>query len=134
MTTFSPEFIAAKIKFGALLEQYGWTSVDESKQDWAVGTATKEFETIVAPNTAVAYFSPSREYLAMLGGTFVSKGEDAFSAMWMPVPNGITDAELAELAKKYAMESERRIGEAWSVRLLRQRQAAEAKNQERAPV
>ncbi|MGP0171204.1 hypothetical protein ACSVIJ_04900 [Pseudomonas sp. NCHU5208] len=125
MTTFSPEFVAAKIKFGALLEQYGWTSVEEHKQDWAIGTATKEVATIVAPNTAVAYFSPSSEYLAMLGGTFVSKGEDAYSAMWMPVAHGITDEELAELAKKYAEESERRIGNAWSVRLLRQRQEAE---------
>lgn len=125
MTTFSPEFIAAKIKFGALLKQYGWTPVEEEKQSWAVGTATKEVQTIVAPNTAVAYFNPSREFLALLGGTFVSKGEDAFSAMWMPVPHGVTDEQLAELAQKYAEEAERRIGNAWSVRLLRQRQAAE---------
>lgn len=41
------------------------------------------------------------------------------------MPHGITDAELADLAKKYAEESERRIGDAWSVRLLRQRQASE---------
>lgn len=125
MTTFSPEFIAAKIKFGALLEQYGWTSVEADKQSWAVGTATKEVQTIVAPNTAVAYFNPSKEFLALLGGTFVSKGEDAFSAMWMPVPHGVSDEQLAELAQKYAEEAERRIGNAWSVRLLRQRQAAE---------
>ncbi len=124
MTTFSPEFIAAKTKFGVLLEQYGWTSVEEQKQSWAVGTATKEVETIVAPNTAVAYFNPSSEHLALLGGTFISKGEDAFSAMWLPVPHGVSDEQLAELAKKYAEEAERRIGSAWSVRLLRQRQTA----------
>lgn len=78
MTTFSPEFIAAKIKFGALLEQYGWTSCGRLSRTGLLGTATKEFETIVAPNTAVAYFSPSRENLAMLGGTFVSKGGRCF--------------------------------------------------------
>lgn len=125
MTTFSPEFIAAKTKFGALLEQYGWTPVEEEKQSWAIGTALKTVETIAAPITGVAYFNPASEYLALLGGTFVSRGEDAFSAMWMPVPHGVTDEQLAELAQKYAEEAERRIGNAWSVRLLRQRQAAE---------
>jgi hypothetical protein len=36
----------------------------------------------------------------------------------------VSDEQLAELAKKYAEEAERRIGSAWSVRLLRQRQTA----------
>lgn len=120
MASFSPEFIATKIKFGKLLEQYGWTPVEESRQGWAVGTATKVVETIAAPITAVAYFNPAGDSLALLGGTFVSKGEDVFSAMWMPVTHDISDEALAELAGKYAAEAERRISQAWSVRLLRQ--------------
>lgn len=126
MTTFSPEFIATKIKFGALLEQYGWTTKDDNEQGMAVGTATKEVETIVAPITAVAYFNPASDYLALLGGICTSKGENVLGCMWMPVAHGISDEELAALAKKYAEEAERRIGTAWSVRLLRNKLAAEA--------
>lgn len=118
MTTFSPEFIAAKIKFGALLEQYGWTPVDEREQDWAVGTASKEVESITNPITVTAYFNPSSNYLALLGGTFTT-------TMWLPVPHNVTDSELAELALKFAEEAEHCIGQIWTVGLLRKRQAAE---------
>ena len=119
MSIFSTEFIATKIRFGALLAQYGWTTKDHCEQALAVGTATKVMETIAAPINAVAYFSPSRDHLAVLSGTCTSAGEDVMATMWMPVAHNVSDEDLTVLARAFAAEAHRCFGNASSVRLLR---------------
>lgn len=119
MTTFSDQFITAKMKFAELLRERGWTPVPEKEQGYLCAVASKDFETYVGTKTALAFFNPSTESLGSIKGDYQSEGRNALSTLWLSVGADATDEALASLADGFVLEAESTIAETYAMRLMR---------------
>ncbi|MCA3186379.1 MULTISPECIES: hypothetical protein [unclassified Cupriavidus] len=101
------------------LAELGW------QKDSIVDAFSKTFETVVAPKKASVWLSFDQEGNRwwLRNGEFTSAGENVLAACHAIIPIGMPPNEIQKAVEALVAEMEYRITGAYSVRLLRQRDA-----------
>jgi hypothetical protein len=96
------------------LARHGW------QKDRIVDAFSKTFETIVAPKKASLWLSFEAELDRwwLRHSDFTSAGENVLAACYAIFPAGMPQAEVEQTVANLVTEMERKIGGAFSVRLL----------------
>lgn len=116
---FSNEYMEIKGRIAEQLIAAGWSAIDDLSMNHTAAVAQKDYETVVGTKTAIAYATPTKEAICILGGTYESEGRNVLSTTTFVVTQGMGPDALAEGVIGFHHKTDAVVADTYAMRLLR---------------
>jgi len=115
----SDDYMEVKRSIADQLIAAGWSAVDALSMNHTAALAIRDYETAVGTKTAIAYATPSKEAVCILGGTYDSEGRSVLTTTTVLVTYVIDPDALAAGVTGFHQKVDAAASDTYAVRLLR---------------